>query len=486
MNEATLTKVVAELKTDIVGRKLGKFFVLGDSAFAVDLRPHDGRYLYVSALPSEPRMFLFRRTLKQLNKSRAGITNFTDFLRKRLAGSEIGAIEKVENDRIVSVSATSQDEFGKMVTYFLIIQLTGSSSNVFLTDAQKVIIAALRRPHGQGQRPGEHYLQPEKSGGRKVGLSNGLIADPIDGSISEGLDQFYEAKRTNLDIAAASANARSSINSKLKKSKRLLRKLNQDLEKHGDPEKWKRLGDLIKANLGTAVRKGDQTVLIDYFDESLPEVILEIEETKSLNTEAERYFKKYSKSVSAQKEISVRIEETRIEIERLSEEREVLEQAIKKGDTSLLDKFRKRKKRQSEGNKKSAPERKLAHEYISSDGLSILVGKRSKDNDRLTFKVAKSLDLWLHAADYPGSHVVVRKNKRGDVPEKTLLEAAQLAAFYSKARNESKAAVNYTERKHVNKQKGAAPGLVSLSSFKTIVVQPKVPLEKVDNKNAGT
>jgi len=86
--------------------------------------------------------------------------------------------------------------------------------------------------------------------------------------------------------------------------------------------------------------------------------------------------------------------------------------------------------------------------------------------------------MWLHAADYPGSHVVVRNPSRREIPQRTLLEAAQLAAFYSDAGRQPKAAVHYTQKKFVNKPRGAAPGLVSLASFKTILVEPKVPNEQ--------
>jgi len=125
--------------------------------------------------------------------------------------------------------------------------------------------------------------------------------------------------------------------------------------------------------------------------------------------------------------------------------------------------------------KKVDTEFKGARRFLSSDGLEILVGKKALDNDFLTFRVAKSLDMWMHAADYPGSHVVVRSAGRKELPEKTLIEAAQLAAFYSDAREKPKAAVNYTLKKFVNKPKRSAPGLVSLSSFRTLLVEPKVP-----------
>jgi len=94
----------------------------------------------------------------------------------------------------------------------------------------------------------------------------------------------------------------------------------------------------------------------------------------------------------------------------------------------------------------------------------------------LTFRTAKSLDLWMHAADYPGSHVVVRNPNRKEIPQKTLLESAQIAAFYSQAKSQAKVAVHYTQKKFVNKPKGAATGLVSLASFKTILVEPKISI----------
>ena len=128
-----------------------------------------------------------------------------------------------------------------------------------------------------------------------------------------------------------------------------------------------------------------------------------------------------------------------------------------------------------------SPNSKGARRFLSSDGLMILVGKRAADNDFLTFRIARSLDLWLHAADYPGSHVVVRSPARNFVmPNRTLTEAAQLAAFYSDAREQPKAAVRYTQKKFVNKPKRAAPGLVSLASFKTILVEPKIGDVKQD------
>ncbi|HEU4387656.1 MAG TPA: NFACT RNA binding domain-containing protein, partial [Blastocatellia bacterium] len=115
----------------------------------------------------------------------------------------------------------------------------------------------------------------------------------------------------------------------------------------------------------------------------------------------------------------------------------------------------------------------VGRHFVSSDGYEILVGRGDRENDTITFRIAGSRDLWMHAADYPGSHVVIRNPKRLEIPVTTIREAAQLAAFYSQARKESKAAVHYTQKKFVTKPTKAKAGLVRLSSYKAILVAPR-------------
>ncbi len=108
---------------------------------------------------------------------------------------------------------------------------------------------------------------------------------------------------------------------------------------------------------------------------------------------------------------------------------------------------------------KKAKEERLSgvRRYRSSDGYDILVGRADRDNDTLTFRIAKSFDLWFHAADYPGSHVVLRNPQRKPVPPRAITEAAQLAAKFSQARTNARVAVNYCERKFVSKLKASRP-----------------------------
>jgi predicted ribosome quality control (RQC) complex YloA/Tae2 family protein len=117
--------------------------------------------------------------------------------------------------------------------------------------------------------------------------------------------------------------------------------------------------------------------------------------------------------------------------------------------------------------------------YRSSDGYEVIVGRTARDNDNLTFRVARPNDLWLHAGDYPGSHVIVRNANRRELPQRTVIEAAQLAAKFSQASNDSKVIIHYTPRKFLSKPKGSAPGLVRMSSFKTIAVEPAENIERI-------
>jgi predicted ribosome quality control (RQC) complex YloA/Tae2 family protein len=105
--------------------------------------------------------------------------------------------------------------------------------------------------------------------------------------------------------------------------------------------------------------------------------------------------------------------------------------------------------------------------FLAEDGTEILVGRTAADNDELTFRIARGSDLWLHAADHPGSHVIVRAP--GEIPEQALLDAAALAAHFSKAPPGARVAVSWTRRKHVRKFRGAAPGQVQLAERRTLV-----------------
>jgi predicted ribosome quality control (RQC) complex YloA/Tae2 family protein len=158
-----------------------------------------------------------------------------------------------------------------------------------------------------------------------------------------------------------------------------------------------------------------------------------------------------------------------------------LDTIIKSRDEAALDTFEKPKPAPKVTPKKSGKPEKISgvRRYLSTDGYEILVGRAARDNDNLTFRVAQPNDLWMHTGDYPGSHVVVRNPTRKEIPHRTIIEAAQLAGKFSQASGDAKVVVHYTERKFLSKPKGAAPGLVRLSRFRSITVEPKESIPRL-------
>lgn len=480
MNEPTLQKITAELSEHLTGQKFGKIFALAKLQIAIDFRLSNGNYLLVSVEPNSPRTYLITRKLKELEKLSKLQLSFVAFLRKRLAHSVLHSIEKLENERILKLNLLAQDDFGETTNYTLIVQLTGRSSNIFLLDYRDYILDSVRETFGYGQEIASKYAPPIREAKMQGDKTIESFSQGDFETLSAALDNFYLEKQRKQLFTAKVQSARSNVNKTLKKKKALLKNLNKDLVRHGEPEIWKRFGDLLLANVATAKRDGNKISVVDYFDENTPTIEIKADPQLSITEAAEKYFKKYTKARNAKEEISKRLKIAELEIEKQLAKQEKLERVIVQNDLETIESFIGKKKKQARPGKKGKRDNSTYYrEFISSDGFDILVGKGSKDNDYLTFRIAKSLDTWMHAADYPGSHVVVRNpNRKEEIPHRTLVEAAQLAAFYSKAKRELKVGVHYTQKKFVNKPKGTVAGLVSLSSFKTLLVEPKISAQK--------
>lgn len=478
MNEFTLQAISAELETILIGKKFGKIFPLARFYLAIDFRLSDSQYLFISVEPSAPRVYLIKRRLRDLEKQAKNSSPFVLLLRARLANAVLHKINKFPDERIVQFSFTASNELGQAENCSIIIQLTGRSANLFLLDENNFVLDTLRETAGAGQEIGNRYAPPEKRNAETFQRERDSEQFPQREfeTLSEAIDTHYLEIEVERNFQAQANAAQNKIKQEISKRSKLEKKLGQDLENHGDAEAWKRFGDLLLANLATAVREGDKVFVVDYYQDSTPTVEVEADENQTLTEAAEKYFKRYTKARNAQTEISKRLAAVNEELENLSSKSLRLAQAIEEKDETFIADFLglKIEKLPVKSKEKQSENFKGAKRYVSSEGFDILVGKGAKDNDFLTFRVAKSADLWLHAADYPGSHVVVKNPNRNEViPQKTLLEAAELAAFFSQARSQGKVAVHYTQKKFVNKPKGAGAGLVSLASFKTILVKPK-------------
>jgi predicted ribosome quality control (RQC) complex YloA/Tae2 family protein len=480
MNDETIKAIVEEIAPHLLGHTMGKVFQLSRTSLAVDFRLSDGRYLFLSVDPGiAPRLYLIERRVRELEKQSLQSAPFVMALRKHLSGAELVALNKDEGDRIVRFSFHGRDAVGNILERTLVAQLTGRAANLLLLNEHGYIIDTLRSLKGEGQEDGEPYAPPPaQTSARtpKTIMEQGSFA-----SLSEAADNYYREIETRRAFEAHVARERSRLNKEITQRLKLRRHLEGDLVAHGDAGEHKRIGDLLLANLATAVRRESVVVIKDYYAEGAPEIEVEIDENSSLQEEAARRFARYTKARRASREIAVRLETIEKELKALEAKREELESDILSRNSQTLEAFNAearsedgrgalQKKRQAEQQQQVPGARR----YTSSDGYQILVGRAARDNDNLTFRLARPYDLWLHAADYPGSHVIVRNPKRTEVPHRTLIEAAQLAAHFSQARNDTKVSVHYTQRKFLSKPKGSAPGLVRMSSFRSITVEPKL------------
>lgn len=467
MNEPTLKLVVDEVAAALTGKRVGRIFQLSRLGFAVDVRG-ESRFLFISADPTTPRFYLIERRLRDLEKQSVQQFPFAQFLAKRVGGAVIRSVEKIAGERVVRIGLAARSELGTTEDFCLTVQLTGRSSNLFLLDADDRILDRLRDTFGNGQEVATLYSPPERHGAK---LADGPFPFDSSASISAALDAHYEKLAADSDFRQLANAARAKVKRDAERTARLSAGLRADLEAHGDPAIWKRFGDLLLANLADAVVENGKALVVDYFDESTPLIEIEVDPNDELTVAAEKFFRKYTKARNARDEIGRRIAELEAAKNGAEGRRDAVEASIAARDSDALEAFLGRKAgRRSTKRAGNDDAPAGTRRFLSSDGFEILVGKGAKDNDNLTFRIARSADIWLHAADYPGSHVIIRNPARRDVPQRTLLEAARYAVIYSQAREHPKAAVHYASRKSVHKPRGGAPGLVSLTNFKTIIV----------------
>jgi predicted ribosome quality control (RQC) complex YloA/Tae2 family protein len=485
MDDQTIQEIVAEIEPLMIGRAPGKIFQLSTLSLVIDFRLRDHGDLFISVEPAQPRMYLIRRPVRDLEKQSIPLTAFAQILRKELSNTTVRSIEQDPTDRIVCFYFSGVDELGQNQARKMIAQLTGRAANLFLVDPRGVITNQAREGKGTGQRIGEHYQKPQAAGGPISKPGEGELIKTIRSgqhtSASAAADAYFSSLLIRQTFDNRGAAARAELRKKISHHQKLIKQLELDLAGHANAEIHKRLGDLLLANLSTARRAGQRVTLVDYFAQGAGPVEIEIDEHSTLPEEAERRFALYSRSKRAVKQITSRLEIIRTELEAFNSQSEILEKIISERDEAALEKFTEKKSAPSARARGAKAEKKIpgTRSYLSSDGFEILVGRTARDNDYLTFKVAKPNDLWLHTGDYSGSHVVVRNATRKDVPHRTLIEAAQLAAQFSQARKDPKVDVHYTQRKFVSKPKGAVPGLVRLARFKNITVEPKEGVERL-------
>lgn len=287
-------------------------------------------------------------------------------------------------------------------------------------------------------------------------------------TLSELLDTFYKDKAERDRVNQQASELIRRVENELEKNRKKLGKQEEELLATENAEEFRQKGELLTTFLHQVPNDQDQVELDNYYTGE--KILITLDKALTPNQNAQRYFKRYQKLKEAVKHLTSLIEETRTTILYL----ESVETALAQASLSEIAEIREEliqtgfiRRRQREKIQK----RKKPEKYLATDGQTIiLVGRNNLQNDELTFKIAKKDELWFHAKDIPGSHVVITGNLQPSDEVKT--DAAELAAYFSKARLSNLVQVDMIEIKKLNKPTGGKPGFVTYIGQKTLRVTP--------------
>lgn len=288
----------------------------------------------------------------------------------------------------------------------------------------------------------------------------------------ELMDNYYLEKDKQERIKGRSVNLQKLVTTNIERCLKKEKKLNEVLEKCNLKDDIKIKGDLLTSYI-YSIKKGDTSfTTVNFFSEDGEEITITLDENKTPSENVQIYYKKYNKLKKSEESAIEQLEKNEYELKYLNSVLTNIENCESYAEIDdikeeLISTGYVRKRKVNGKNKKSNPSKPL--HFISSDGIDIFVGKNNIQNDHLSLKFANKNYMWLHTKNIPGSHVIVCST---DIPDNTLIEAAVLAAYYSKAKESSKVDVDYTLVKNLKKPNGANPGMVIYHTNYTMTVEP--------------
>ena len=292
-------------------------------------------------------------------------------------------------------------------------------------------------------------------------------------SFSQLLDMYYTVRDRRDAMRQKSQAVRKTVQNLCTRLQRKLAIQEKELAATYDRERLRQLGDILTANIHR-ITKG-QTVIQceDFYDESMALIDIPISPILSPQQNAAKFYKDYARMKNAEKELTRQIELGENELEYL---RSVLEELNRAGSDAELEEIR-RELQEGGYLKADAGKRKMKQgklppmRFESTDGYPIYVGRNNKQNDELTFRLARKDDIWLHAQKVHGSHVIISCGGTTP-PDDTITQAAQLAAHYSESVGGQNLPVDVTPVKQVKKIPSGKPGMVIYHSYRTVIVNP--------------
>jgi predicted ribosome quality control (RQC) complex YloA/Tae2 family protein len=470
-----IAAVVGEL-APLAGSRVDAVRVHAERALTLELYGRAGpATLLLSAEPDVTRLHVVRERPPQPPSPLA----FQSVLRRELTGARLAGIAARPGDRVVELAFDAAPGPLRLVA-----ELTGRHGNVFLVGADGIIRASAGRNLSQRRDlvPGKPYLPPaERPAGLAAGASGGAEGvagpGPTDAGafpLSAALEARYRALEEERLAIEGRRRLREPVRAALARSRRALAKLAEEAARVPAAEEDRRTADLLKANLHALRRGMKDATLTEWTEEGPREVRVLLDPSLPPRENMERYYRRYRRIAESAARVEARAGEVRAREVELA----ALLSALDGAPLEALPRLEREARRLAAG-PRPAPRPRSKRDlplppyrlFRSLAGVPLLVGRNAQANDQLTVKVARGNDLWLHARGLAGSHVVARLEKGGAPDGETLLDAAHLAAHFSDGRGAPQLEVVATRAKYVRKPKGSAPGAVTYSQERTLLLR---------------
>lgn len=294
-------------------------------------------------------------------------------------------------------------------------------------------------------------------------------------SMSEVVLEYYKEKSIVSRVKQHSTDLRKIVSNAIERTSKKYDLQTAQLKDTEKREKYKVYGELLTA-YGYNAKQGDKEIVCDNYYTG-EKITIPLKTDKSPMDNAKDYFEKYNKQKRTYEALSKLTEESKIELNYLLSVRNSLDIATSEADLKQIKQELVEsgyiKGKTDKKNEKRELKAKPLH-YISTDGYDIYVGKNNYQNDELSFKFAQPKDIWFHAKNISGSHVILKTNKESEIPDKTYEEAARLAAYYSSGRENSKVEIDYTDKMNLKKPPKSNPGYVIYHTNYSMTIEPDI------------
>ena len=395
---------------------------------------------------------------------------FMEFLRSRIRGSRIDSFAQIDSERIIKAELSHGED-----KYCMYIRLWSNAANIIVTNpaecneegAEHILDVFYRRP-GRNEVSGGYY-KPETRQGPAPEKQWQVrtfeeLPDAASLSFNEKVEKWYSENAAALSRTALLEQAEKQYQSRKSRLEAAIERLEAKRQTFLHAERWKHFGDLVLTYgqlVQEASAKNQKSFECDDY-ETGSKICIEIDPKKKVQENAADYYERYKKAVSGIEELEYDIKSSRSDLAKLTADYESL---IKETNPIII---------QQKLRKQNKPRQQIKKEHpglnFVIDGWKIIVGRSAAENDELLRHYVKGSDWWLHTRDWPGGYVFIKNQNGKSVPLDILLDAGNLALFYSKGRKAGKGDLYYTQAKYLRRAKNAPRGTVLPTNEKNLFV----------------